>query len=135
MSENFIRVRYSECETGWAEDLGDGTVKVANCPMTPELGLGDICSTIDNDGWRTIDKVIKQRYPHRATVWYKEKDWFLVTSGACSVKDWGMEGGCAPREDREGFFTVNYDGEESDLEALMETLGITNEMRIDRSKE
>jgi hypothetical protein len=128
---DFIKVRYNEGETGWAEDLGDGTVKIANCPFAGGLGLGDICSTYEgNDGWRTVDEVLIQRYPNSATFWYKELNHFYVMSGACCVKDWALEGGVGPKGGSEGFATVNYDGEETDLEALAKLLGIQGKTRI-----
>lgn len=133
---DYIKVRYSDMETGWAEDLGDGTVKIANCPLAPGLGLGDVCSTYQRaDGWRTIAEVIQKRYPHAATFWYQEDRYFFLMAGACRVKDWGMEGGIGAREGQEGFATINYDGEQGDLEALVELLRLGDGVRITRGEE
>ena len=132
MLDNMIRVRYSEGETGWAEDLGDGRIKIANCPLTPDLRSGDICSTIARGGWTVVDEVLEREFPHTAVIWYSDtKYWYLIRGGSL-IKGWKTEGGVAPRGDSEGFLTINYNGEEDDLEKFLEQLYVEDKVRISR---
>jgi hypothetical protein len=135
MIDNMIKVRYCAGETGWAEDLGDGKVKIANCPLTRDLRKDDVCSVVYRDGWVTVDEVLERKFPHSATIWYSEtKYWYLIRGGSL-IKGWSTEGGIGPRDGSEGFLTINYNGNVDDLEDFLETLYIKDQVRISRLEE
>ena len=136
MSDNkMIRLSYGEGETGWAEDLGDGRVKLANCPLHPGLRAGDICSTRKDpeyDDWLVVNEVLEREYPHTTFIWYpEEKYWYLIRGGSL-IAGWRAEGGVGARDGKEGFCTINYNGEESDLEDFLKKLHIEDKVRINR---
>lgn len=75
MSENdkMRRIRFASDETGWAEELGDGTYKVMNIPLERGIGLHDIVTVKTVDGWLVVDEVIKRAYAQKVAVHYDTK--------------------------------------------------------------
>ena len=135
-----IRLSYGEGETGWAEDLGDGRIKLANCPLNPDLRIGDICSTrpegdSDYPDWLVVDEVLERTYPHSAIIRYPEtKHWYLIRGGSL-IAGWRCEGGIGPKDGNPGFCTMNYKGDEDELEEFLEKLYIKDQVTVNRYDE
>lgn len=123
MAAELTRVRYDIGETGWALDLGNGLVQIANLPMTDKLRYKDICTTKDDDGWRCVDEVVHREYPNQTHLWYYKLSQFHTLKAMLSLVSATVEGGIAPRDDHPGFLTVNFhDG--IDPVMLAEAIGI-----------
>lgn len=128
-----IKVSYCEGESGWAEDLGGGRVKIANCPLIADLRVGDICSTYEDseyEDWLHVDKVLEREFPHTACVEYSEiKHWYLLW-GATAALGWRAEGGISPKDDKPGFCMVNYKDGSYTLSGLLKKLRIEDKVKI-----
>lgn len=127
---SFIKIRYDEGETGWAQDLGGGIARICNNPLTPDIRNGDIVTTkMGDDGWKTWNEIVERKYSQYAILRYKDTKYYYILSGACSVKGWSLEGGIAPRNDNEGFATIQYNGE-GELEPFLERLGLQKHFTV-----
>jgi hypothetical protein len=133
IEKKMIRLSYCEGETGWAEDLGDGRVKIANCPLIADLRVGDICSTYEDgeyEGWLKVGEILEREYPHTACIRYPEDKYWYLIRGATLAMDWRSEGGIAAKDGKPGFCMVNYKGEEDALPNLLKKLHIDDKVEI-----
>lgn len=91
---NMIRLLYGEGESGWAEDLGDGTAKIANVPFGGDLNLHDIVKIVVKDGRKTAGEVISRAFPNRTAFKYAEPHEanYAKLHDACVAAGWHLEG-------------------------------------------
>jgi len=70
-----ISIHYADHETGWAEDLGNGTYRIANIPLEPGLNIDDVVTLEPGDPAcctrPTILKVLSRGYRHKLAISYK----------------------------------------------------------------
>lgn len=100
-------VVYEPGETGWVEDLGDGTFRISNVPLAP-LNMDDVVTLVEVDGRPTVDRVVRRVFTKKAGIRYHapyEKNYRKLRR-AFDKKGWKLEGGV------EGFAQLAHDGSE-----------------------
>jgi len=68
-----IRVEYEPGETGWADDLEDGRVRIANIPYRDGLNIGDVVlldASSEMKGRRVVASVISRKYVGKTCIEY-----------------------------------------------------------------
>ena len=88
-------VVYSPGETGWVEDLGDGTWRVANVPSFSPLNIDDVVTLEeDEDGRQAVKRVISRAFPKKAGIRYSPptESVYQRLVQAFERKGWKLEG-------------------------------------------
>lgn len=132
--ERFIKVRFEEGETGWAEDLGGGLARIANIPFSGDHNIDDIVKLEPaGEGWLRVKEVVSRRYPVRETIWYEQMGQYYLMQSIMALLQGRVEGGITPTEDtkkkgarvRPGFMMVACT-KHVDPVLLAEAVGIPN---------
>jgi hypothetical protein len=68
-----VKIRYAKDETGWAEEMANGTYRIDNIPLTDQLNMDDLvrCRLNDAGVEQALARVIKyveQDVAHRTPV-------------------------------------------------------------------
>lgn len=100
-------VVYEDGETGWVEDLGDGTFRIANVPMAP-INIDDVVTLVEVDGRPTVDKVVRRVFTKKAGIRLQDtsEKAFRRLARAFRKKGWKLEGSTP------GFALLAHDGSE-----------------------
>lgn len=104
-----LRVRFNSDETGWAEDLGDGRVRVDNIPAFDEKWLlDDVVDTKVVRGMPTLSKLVTRVFAGKAVVFYSKVEHYYKLRANLTERGCKTEGMAAPKKRRKGFFCVVY---------------------------
>lgn len=70
-----VSIHYADHETGWAEDLGNGTYRISNIPLEPGLNIDDIVTLKSGDPKcctrPVVDKILSRELRHKLVITYK----------------------------------------------------------------
>lgn len=107
-----IQLRYSEGETGWADDLGNGLARIKNVPMTDGLGIFDIVE-IENveNSLPIINRVVNKHYERSIGIFYYQLKQFFVLKSVLGILNAFVGVIVAPTEDNPGIMMVNFNGD------------------------
>jgi len=95
--ERFIKVRFEEGETGWAEDLGGGLARISNIPFSGDHNIDDIVKLEPaGDGWLRVKEIVSRRYPVRETIWFDQTGQYYLMQSVMSLLQGRVEGGVSP---------------------------------------
>jgi len=70
--QKFIRVRFADGESGWAEDLGDDTCKIANIPVSHGYNIDDVVECCKGVEKAALGKVLKRGFECKTGIRYSE---------------------------------------------------------------
>lgn len=132
MSEpNYVRIRFGPNETGWAEDLGDGTYRLANLPAISDVHFRAVVTVKDvGEGPPHIDKVIDAGHPNQYCIRYLDKPTFVEMSERAS-KLWPrlcLEGYLPPSDTSPGIASLSFDDSIDDISDVFDGLDVELEM-------
>lgn len=94
---DFMRgVVYAPGETGWAEDLGDGTWRIANVPLSSGINIDDVVMLHKDENERhVVGSIVRRNYDKKTTIRYQPpfQDNFKLLKAAFLRSGWKFEGG------------------------------------------
>ena len=102
-------VVYEDGETGWVEDLGDGTFRIANVPMSDRVNMNDVVTIKEKHGRPTVDKVVRRAFTKKSGIEYPKpfaKNYKKLCR-ALEGEGWALEGQI------EGMALLAHDGRKS----------------------
>jgi hypothetical protein len=74
-----VKIRYAEGETGWAEELTNGTYCIDNIPLSDRLNIDDIVRCrLNDDGELVVSRRLKGRYPEKTTIRYERVEQYRL---------------------------------------------------------
>ena len=120
--KKLIKVRFDRGETGWAENLGHSTVRVANIPLTKRYNIDDVVELkppASEDDWPRLGQVLQRRYAKKSSVSYPAPHQKNYTS----LRKAFTKRGCKIEGMIEGWALVAHD-RGVDLEALAQSAGV-----------
>ena len=128
MSEpNYVRIRFGPNETGWAEDLGDGTYRLSNLPAISDIHFRAVVTVKEVDeGPPQIDKVIDPGHAHQYSIMYPDKPTYVEMAERAN-KLWPrlcLEGYAAPTDTKPGWASLSFDDSIDDISAVFEGLAV-----------
>lgn len=123
MKGELIRgVMFNAEESGWVEDLDDGTFRVANIPFDGDYNVDDIVRLETFRGRRRIATLVSRSFPFRSSVEYlpsTQETWDRIGKVASDPsKGWKREGGIP------GLGMIAHACSPSDVEAALREAGI-----------
>src|SRR5438309_11772900 len=69
-----VKIRYARGETGWAEEMGNGTYRIDNVPLTDRLNIDDLVRCRRNEaGELVVRGRVKRRYPEKTAIRYEKE--------------------------------------------------------------
>lgn len=102
-----IKIVYGDGESGWAVDLGDGTARIANIPLTDGLNIDDVVRLeLTEDGRRRAGDVVSSVFPIKASIYYDKGAPFGKFRTAMHAIGCKVEGFIAPTAERRGWAMV-----------------------------
>lgn len=116
-----VKIRFAKDETGWAEDMGNGTYRIDNIPLTERLNIDDIVRCrLNDDGWLVVRRRLKRRYPEKTTVRYERAEQYRLLQRKVQGAGARIEGMIGPGSGRRGFALVAHDYDFDPMEAARE---------------
>lgn len=118
-----IKLYLAPSESGWAETLGGGLVRIANIPGDGDYNLGDVVTVHldpETKQFLLISDLVKRKFPVRTKVIYLKDDDYRKLSRAMETVGGATEGMIGPSKKHPGFAGVAALKEEDVIQVLDE---------------
>jgi hypothetical protein len=121
-----VKIRYAKGETGWAEEMDDGTFRIDNIPLTNRLNIDDLVRCRWNDaGEFVVSRRLRRRYPEKTAIRYEEEEQYRLLREKVLEAGAKIEGMIGPHGAKPGLALVAHDYDFNPVEAARE-VGIEN---------
>ena len=121
-----VKVRYAKGETGWAEEMGNGTYRIDNIPLTDRLNIDDVVRCRRNEaGELVVRRRVKRRYPEKTAIRYEQEEQYGLLREKVLEAGAKIEGLMGPQGGEPGLALVAHDYDFDPVEAARE-VGIEN---------
>jgi hypothetical protein len=94
MDAKFVKIMFSDWESGWAVDLGGGLVWIDNIPLADGLNDGDIVQLEERKGKKYAGKVLWRKFARKSGFVYPEphEENYRRLKAAAASRGWVIEG-------------------------------------------
>jgi len=123
---NYVRIRFSKSETGWAVKLSNGYYRINNLPFSGRLNIDDIvkCREESNE-LPIVVKIVTEGFPCKSAVAYQTVDQFRAFCKIAREHGCKTEGVIGPKEGEHGIVIVAHKRDFDPFAIAME-LGVVN---------
>ncbi len=127
MKENYVRIRYSGDETGWAERVGENRYRIDNIPLATDLNIDDVVACEEKDyGLHEITDVLERIFTHKSGVNYEKKEQYAALREKVKAAGFKIEGMVGPSHFGPGICVIAHN-ESFDVKSLIKEIGIESE--------
>lgn len=128
---NLVKIRYSEFETGWAEEMGNGKYLIANIPLTKGLNVDDLVRCRQNDdGELVVSRSLKRRYHEKTLIPYEREEQFQPLCEKVQAAGAEIEGMFGPHDGKPGCAIVAHERHFDPWQVARE-VGIENQAGVE----